>query len=44
MINTIMVNIFYFDKSSIETINDSNFDQVMNAGIINDYIIFQKLL
>ena len=32
-------NIFYFDKSSIETINDSNFDQVMNAGIINDYII-----
>ena len=32
-------NIFYFDKSNIETINDSNFDQVMNAGIINDYII-----
>ena len=32
-------NISYFDKSSIETINDSNFNQVMNAGIINDYII-----
>ena len=32
-------NISYFDKSSIETITDSNFDQVMNAGIINDYII-----
>ena len=31
--------ITYFDKSSIETINDDNFDRVMNAGITNDYLI-----
>ena len=29
----------YFDKSNIETINDDNFDRVMNAGITNDYLI-----
>ena len=32
-------NVSYFDKSSIETIDDSNFDQVINAGFTNDYII-----
>ena len=32
-------NVSYFAQSSIETIDDSNFDQVMNAGFINDYII-----
>ena len=32
-------NFSYFDKSTIETINDSNFDKVVNAGITNDYII-----
>ena len=32
-------NTSYFDKSSIETIDDSNFDQVINAGFTNDYII-----
>jgi hypothetical protein len=31
--------ITYFDKSSIETINDDNFDRVMNAGFTNDYLI-----
>ena len=29
----------YFNNSSIETINDYNFDRVMNAGITNDYLI-----
>ena len=29
----------YFNSSSIETINDNNFDRVMNAGITNDYLI-----
>ena len=28
-----------FANSSIETINDDNFDRVMNAGITNDYLI-----
>ena len=32
-------NISYFDKSSIETINDYNFDEIINKGITNDYII-----
>ena len=32
-------NISYFDKSSIETINDYNFDEVINTGIKNEYII-----
>ena len=32
-------SLLVFDKSSIETIDDSNFDQVINAGFTNDYII-----
>ena len=32
-------NFSYFDKSSIETINDYNFDEIINTGIKNDYII-----
>ena len=32
-------NFSYFDKSSIETINDYNFDEIINTGITNEYII-----
>ncbi len=32
-------NISYFDKSSIETINDYNFDELINTGVGNNYII-----
>jgi len=32
-------NFSYFDKSSIETINDYNFDEIINTGVTNEYII-----